>query len=117
MYDPRTDLYKFLEINPRAWKWHSISDGLNFSFIGKMIDYLNTGNINEIHDHDQKIAWVERLTDLAVVAKEIFKGRMNFLEFLKTYQIKKVYPVWSQSDIMPFFMYLALAPYLYFKRH
>lgn len=117
MYDSKTGLYKFLEINPRAWKWHSISDGLNFSFIGKMIDYFNTGSTNEIHDYDKEIAWTERLTDLAVVSKEIFKRRMTISEVLETYHAEKVYPVWSKKDVMPFIMYLILAPYLYFKRH
>jgi D-aspartate ligase len=117
MYDSRTGLYKFLEINPRAWKWHSISDGLNFSFIAKLIDYFNTGNTTEIHDYDKEFAWVERLTDLAVVFKEILKRRMNIAEVLETYKAEKVYPVWSIKDIKPFFMYLLLAPYLYFKRH
>jgi predicted ATP-grasp superfamily ATP-dependent carboligase len=117
MYDFRTKQYKFLEINPRSWKWHSISDGMNFSFIGKMIDCFNTGNIDQIHDYDKEIAWVERLTDLAVVAKEILKRRMTFSEAFETYQMEKVYPVWSEKDVMPFFMYLILAPYLYFKRH
>jgi predicted ATP-grasp superfamily ATP-dependent carboligase len=117
MHDPKTGKYKFLEINPRAWKWHSISNGLGFSFIGKMISYLNSGDTSVINDYEKQIAWVERLTDSAVVLKEIVKGRMRIKEVLDSYKKDKVYPVWSQQDIKPFFMYLVLASYLYLKRH
>lgn len=117
MFDSKTGLYKFLEINPRAWKWHSISDGMNFSFIAKMIKYMNTGDTTEINTYDKEITWVERLTDLAVVSKEILKGRMRFADVLETYKAEKVYPVWSKKDVKPFFMYLLLSPFLYIKRH
>ena len=41
MWDAKSATYKFLEINTRAWKWHSISNQLGFSFIGALIDFYN----------------------------------------------------------------------------
>jgi D-aspartate ligase len=117
MYDMKTDQYKFLEINTRAWKWHSISNGLGFSFIGKMISYFNENDLTEIKDFDQQIAWIERLTDTVVIIKELLKGNNLLKEVFKSYKIKKVYAVWSSKDILPFIMYLLLSPILFFKRH
>lgn len=117
MYDKKTDQYKFLEINTRAWKWHSISNGLGFSFIGKMISYFNENDVAEIKDFHQQIAWIERLTDTVVIIKEVLKGNNLLKEVFKSYKIKKVYAVWSSKDILPFIMYLLLSPILYFKRH
>lgn len=45
MWDAKAQQYKFLEINTRAWKWHTISNQLGFSFIGALIDYYNEENI------------------------------------------------------------------------
>ena len=41
MWDAKSGTYKFLEINTRAWKWHTISNQLGFSFIGALIDEFN----------------------------------------------------------------------------
>ena len=41
MWDAKSATYKFLEINTRAWKWHTISNQLGFSFIGALIDFFN----------------------------------------------------------------------------
>lgn len=116
MYDPQTNSYKFLEINTRAWKWHTISNQLGFSFIGSMIDYFN-GIENPKQVSTRVVGWVERLTDWTVSAKEIIKGRMTIGDFNKSYKIKKEYAVWSKKDIKPSIMYILLSPLLYIKRH
>lgn len=117
MYDEKTGKYKFLEVNTRAWKWHSISDGLGFSFIGKMISYFNNNDTSEIKDFNTQIGWVERLTDTVVVVKELLKGNNLIREVIKSYNTPRVYAVWSRRDIIPFFMYMVLSPILFFKRH
>jgi predicted ATP-grasp superfamily ATP-dependent carboligase len=117
MYDKKSKQYKFLEINTRAWKWHSISEGLGFSFIGKMISYYNENDLSELKNFDKVTAWVERLTDIAVVIKELFKGNNILKETISSYKVSKVYAVWSSKDPLPFLCYIFLSPILYFKRH
>ena len=116
MYDPTTDTYKFLEINTRAWKWHTISNQLGFSFIGAMIDYYN-GTTATIANHTQSVGWVERLTDWTVVSKEILCGKMAIKDVCKTYRIKKENAVWQWTDPLPGMMYILMAPILYVKRY
>lgn len=127
MWDEKAEQYKFLEINTRAWKWHTMSNMLGFSFIGAMIDYLDaahldamrldSSNIDASHLDDKKIAWVERLTDWTVIAKEILKGRMRLKEVITSYKIKHESAVWSWRDPLPGIMYILLSPILYVKRH
>ena len=116
MYDPNTKEYKFLEINTRAWKWHTISNQLGFSFIGAMIDYYN-GVTTEHPTATQTVGWVERLTDWTVSAKEIFRGRMKVSTIKNSYKLPKENAVWQWSDPLPGIMYIVMAPILYIKRH
>lgn len=116
MYDEPTKSYKFLEINTRAWKWHSISSGLGFGFLSELIKFLN-GQKGDFREKDVSIAWVERLTDLTIIVKETLKGRMNLFNAMKTYRQNKVSAVWSWKDPLPGLMYLILSPFLFLKRY
>jgi predicted ATP-grasp superfamily ATP-dependent carboligase len=127
MWDARERVYKFLEINTRAWKWHTISNQLGFSFIGALIDAYNgvvtTEGVGELGKKGAKgltseeVAWCERLTDFTVAAKEILHGRMTLKEVCASYKIKHESAVWSWRDPLPAIMYILLSPILYVKRH
>lgn len=116
MYDERTGTYKFLEINTRAWKWHSISMGLGFGFLSEWIHYLNGEKGDFCHEYIP-MAWSERLTDFTIILKERLKGRMNLSDAVMSYRRKKVSAVWSWRDPLPAVMYLLLSPILYIKRY
>lgn len=115
MYDPQTRKYKFLEINTRAWKWHTICNQFGKSFIETMIDYYNGVEMSYNH-YSGKAAWVERLTDWTVICKEVLKGRMKLNEPCRTYRQVKESAVWSWRDPMPGVMYMLMSPVLYIKR-
>lgn len=116
MYDSKTGTYKFLEINTRAWKWHSISTGLGFGFLSEMIHHLN-GEQGDFRPGFRKMAWVERLTDYAVSLKAILSGRLKMSTVLRSYFQKKVSATWSWKDPLPGIMYILLSPILFVKRH
>lgn len=116
MYDDKNCVYKFLEINTRAWKWHSISQAFGWGFMSELI--LNRNDLKrEFVDSNINRAWVERLTDFAVVLKELLKQKMKLKEAFKTYRISKTNAVWNIKDIKPAIMYLILSPILFIKRH
>ncbi len=115
MYDYASGKYKFLEINLRAWKWHLISKGLGFGFFTEYIKAIKGENSDFVQSNNQ-VAWVERLTDFAVVFKEIICGKMNLSDVITTYKNDKIYAVWDREDIAPFFTYFFLAPVLFFTR-
>ncbi len=115
MYDKGE--YKFLEINTRAWKWHTITDGRGFSFIGDWVDWLNRGAVSTSLLSHKKCAWVERLTDFAVIVKGLFRGQVKFWEAIKSYCQIKVSAVWSIRDPLPAVMYVLMSPILFLKRY
>lgn len=116
MYDAKSGTYKFLEINTRAWKWHTISNQLHFSFIGDLIAYFEGENLSPITATKQ-IAWVERLTDWTVITKEITRGRMKLRDVIESYKIPHESAVWLWRDPLPGIMYILLSPILYVKRY
>lgn len=128
MWDAKAQQYKFLEINTRAWKWHTISNQLGFSFIGALIDWFDENKfeiivpqgkeiLNYKFEIDTPVAWVERLTDWTVIAKEILHGRMKMRDVCASYKIKHESAVWAWKDPLPAIMYVLLSPILYVKRH
>ncbi|MGM9826373.1 MAG: ATP-grasp domain-containing protein [Paludibacteraceae bacterium] len=96
--------YKFLEVNMRSWKWHSISDAYGFSFIGECVKYLNGEAAGEKTPR-KNAAWVDRVTDWMVSVPEIIHGRMGLGAFVKSYCRKKEHAIWSWSDMLPAFVY------------
>lgn len=123
MWDEKSGVYKFLEINTRAWKWHTLSNQKHFSFIGKMIEYFDSQDENNkdntFGENKEKniVAWCERLTDYAVIFKEWIHGRMKLGDVIKSYRISHESAVWRWSDPLPGIMYILLSPILYVKRH
>ena len=117
MYDEKEKEYKFLEINTRAWKWHSISNILGFSFIEFLIRHFNHESIKSIHSIIENRAWAERLTDISVIIESCLRGEMSLHDVINSYKLEIEYAVWDKKDLKPFLMYLLLAPILYFKRH
>ena len=115
MYDKGQ--YKFLEINTRAWKWHSISTGRGFGFLSEWIDYINGAYSVKNECNKEMVAWVERLTDYTVSIKSIFRKRLKLKDIIASYCQRKVSAVWSIKDPLPALMYLIMSPILYIKRY
>lgn len=116
MYDPDDCNYKLIEINPRTWKWHSITNKLGLNLIQMMIDSFNGHPIQRQENNKQGIGWIESVTDTYVVLNEILKGNMNFSQYLQTLRIKKEFACFDRYDPLPAFTYVLLLPYLFFAR-
>jgi len=116
MYDEKIDDYKLIEINPRTWKWHTISNKLNINLLEMMIKYFQGENITEKHNIIDKVGWIERITDSYVALKEILEGRLTLSEYFKSLKIEKESAVLSKDDPLPALMYVILLPYLFYKR-
>lgn len=116
MYDEKTQDFKLIEINPRTWKWHTISNSIGINLIGMLIDYLNGEALQEQHNQLEGIAWTERLTDTYVVLTEAMKGNLNYSDYLKCLMNKKEYACFSWKDPVPGLMYIAMSPYLLLSR-
>ena len=106
-----------LEINPRTWKWHSItlSAGVNLPYllycdlIGREFEILNDKNA-------ENIKWIDLYTDLYISVSEIIKRRLSVREYLKSLNGKKSFSVLALEDPLPFVMETFLLIYLWKQR-
>lgn len=116
MYDRKSNQYKFLEINTRAWKWHSISHCFGFGFLAEWVRCIN-GIESTFSPIVGKKAWADRLTDFTIIIKETLKRKMNLWEAICSYKISKTYATWSIKDPLPCIMYILQSPILFIKRY
>ena len=116
MYNSNNSRYEMLEVNTRAWKWHTLSELYGFGFLDEMIRYHN--ELPSLFSlKNRQVGWIDSITDIAVSTKEILHRRMTFKYWIKSYRISKIHAAWAISDPLPSIMYLLLSPILYFKRH
>lgn len=113
--DPRDGMFKFLEINPRIWGWHTLAvrSGVNLPL---MVYKDLTGKRVEAEHFTEGKIWSRLITDLATVASEIVKGRMSFSDYVTSMRGDKEWAVMSKDDPLPFFVELLMLPYLWLKR-
>ena len=115
MFDPRDGKYKLIEINARPWGWHTLAIGAGVDL--PYLSYLDMlGEEIKYNGYIPGVKWIRLVTDIPTVFSEISKGRMKLTEYLDSFKGKKQYAVWSLEDPLPFFMELALLPYLWKKR-
>jgi predicted ATP-grasp superfamily ATP-dependent carboligase len=115
MQDPKDRSYKLIELNPRIWGWHSLAIAA-----GADLPYLlyrdMIGENIEPPSTFRNVKWVRLITDLPTVISEIFKGKMKICDYLNSMKGKKEYAVFCTKDPLPFFIEIALIPYLWKKK-
>jgi D-aspartate ligase len=96
--DSRDGVYKFLEVNTRTWKWHSIANKAGTPFIKSYFDYL-CGKKIKPQESFKPASFMHAATDFPVRFKLLLKGYK--------FWNRKINPcenaVWSNDDIKPWF--------------
>ncbi|MFW5879255.1 MAG: hypothetical protein ACOCUV_00365 [bacterium] len=108
--DENDGKYKFLEINPRTWKWHYISNKSDSPFLMSMYNMIYFDQ-EVIKNEWEEASWKDLITDTAVSMKIILKGKS-----LKSNNKNKQYAVFDMDDLKPFFYELVYTPYLFMTR-
>ncbi len=113
--DSRDGQYKFLEVNPRVWGWHTLAlkAGVNLPY---MLYQDISGNLVHNGFYRQGVKWFRLTTDIPTVLTEIWKKRMNIKDYLHSLKGEKEYAVFSMKDPLPFIGELFLIPFLWKKR-
>jgi len=103
--------FKFLEVNPRTWKWHSIAVKAEVPFLEMFYDYLIGKKITPRLGF-KKASFFHSLTDWPI--------RVKLWRMGKRHAFRKIQPcqdaVWSMHDPMPWIAEKFLLPYLWLKR-
>lgn len=109
-YDSRDGEFKFLEVNPRSWKWHLIAYAANQPILTNIYKYLNNQEIQK-PQLTKSASWQDITTDLPIVIQLFIKRMFNASETNNCIQA-----VFNLKDIRPFIMQLIYLPYNFFKR-
>jgi predicted ATP-grasp superfamily ATP-dependent carboligase len=115
MFDEKTGLYKFLEINGRPWGWHTLTKAAGVNMPHALFRYVQGERIERVRPK-YDVKWLRLITDLPVILKEIASGRLSLREYSKSWDRNTEFAVFSRKDPVPFFMEFLMLPYLYYKR-
>jgi len=109
-FDTRDNTYKFLEVNPRTWKWHSIAEKSDSPILMSL--YHHIYNLEPIIKNNQENATFRHLlTDIPTT----IKMRLSKIDYTKTKNNTK-YAVWDLKDIEPAIFEILYLPYFILKR-
>jgi len=109
-YDNRDKKYKFLEINPRTWKWHVIAKKANIPFLEGWYK-INNGLNFLIEPKFKHTSFQHATTDFPVLFNLLLHGRYN-----KTSKQNLQKAVWDNKDILPAFFEILYLPYFILNR-
>lgn len=108
--DKRDGKYKFLEINPRTWKWHSIANKSNSPFLISLYNYIYEGK-PILKNNWNECCWKDLITDTYVTLRLLTSSKFT----KKKFQYKE-FAVFDIDDIKPFIFETVYTPYLFFSR-
>lgn len=105
--DARDDRLKLLDVNGRAWGWHSIgaATGVDFSYLAWRIA---RGEPVDAAQGRAGVRWVRLTTDLMASAPELLAGRMPVRPYLESLRGPLVGPIAAKDDPIPALMELPL---------
>ena len=113
--DPRDGVFKLLDVNARAWGYHTLGfqAGVDFPYL-QFLDQL--GMPVPVCHTRAGVRWIRLVTDMPTSVIEMLGGRLAWREFLRSLRTCQIESVFCKEDLMPGLVELALIPYLYMKR-
>jgi len=114
--DPRDGQYKLLDINARAWGFHSLGmpAGVDFPYIlfadqlGKSVDRCKAL---------PGVGWLRALTDVPTVVSGLWDRELDLRSYWKSIHHTRTESVFCLRDPLPFFAEFAMLPYLLTKKY
>ncbi len=113
--DRRDGRYKLLDVNARAWGYHSLGQqaGVDFPFL-LFADQL--GEPIASCRAKAGVRWIRLVTDLPTAAYQLAHGHLDWRRYLRSLVGFDIEAVFSLRDPMPTVAEVALIPYLSRKR-
>jgi predicted ATP-grasp superfamily ATP-dependent carboligase len=113
--DPRDGVFKLLDVNARAWGYHTLGfqAGVDFPYL-QFLDQL--GLPVPVCQTRPGVRWIRLVTDIPTAVVEMLGGRLAWRELLKSLRTFQIESVFCREDLLPGLVELALIPYLYIKR-
>jgi predicted ATP-grasp superfamily ATP-dependent carboligase len=113
--DPRDGEYKLLDVNARAWGFHSLGSvaGVDFPYL------LFADQIGEEVAPcrgQAGIGWLRLLTDVPTALSDLIQGHLSWGDYLTSLRNTRIESVFCRQDPLPSLAELALLPYLIVKK-
>jgi D-aspartate ligase len=114
--DPRDEQYKLLDVNARAWGFHSLgaAAGVDFPYL---LYADQTGQPIEPSRGKAGVGWLRLVTDVPTVLSELVHGQFELGSYWNSLRRTRVESVFSPEDPFPSFGELVLLPYLITKKY
>ena len=98
--DPRDGQLKLLDINPRAWGWHSLGRAAGVDFAYLLWLMLSGEELPRIRGR-AGVRWVRALTDVPTVLGEIRAGRLSVGAYLRSIRRPIEFAILAADDPVP----------------
>jgi D-aspartate ligase len=114
--DPRDGQYKLLDVNARAWGFHSIGlpAGIDFPYL---VYADQMGEEVEQRRGESGVGWLRLITDVPTVLRGLLQGRLKLGAYLSSLRRTRVESVFCLEDPWPSFAEVVLLPYLIVKKY
>jgi D-aspartate ligase len=98
--DSRDQKLKLLDINPRAWGWHSLCGraGVDFPFLAWQ--FVHGAALAETRAH-AGVHWVRMTTDLPAAVQAIRQRGLSLYRYLKSFRRPLEFAIWAKDDPVP----------------
>ncbi len=113
--DPRDGEFKLLDVNTRAWGWHSIGARAGVDFPYLLWRVVQGERVARIKAREG-VKWIRVSGDLPVVLKEILKGRLSIPAYLKSLRGPLEPAIFATDDPLPGVMDIPLMVSLLCRR-
>ena len=114
--DHRDGKYKLLDVNARAWGFHSIGEpcGVDFPYLA----YADQLGLPMEQAHARPgVGWLRMVTDFPTALSDIALGHLTLREYWRSILATRIESVYSWTDPLPAFAEIALLPYLVKKKY
>jgi predicted ATP-grasp superfamily ATP-dependent carboligase len=114
--DPRDGRYKLLDINARAWGFHSLGGpaGVDFPYI------LFADQLGKSVDRSKAlpgVGWLRALTDVPTVVSDLWDRELDLRSYWRSLRRTRTESVFCLRDPLPFFAEFVMLPYLLAKKY
>ena len=113
--DPRDGELKLLDINPRAWGWHSLGRAAGVDFPYLLWLMLRGEELPRIRGR-AGVRWVRALTDLPTALGEIRAGRLSIGAYLRSLRGPIEFAILAADDPLPALLEVPAAVALAWRR-
>jgi D-aspartate ligase len=98
--DPRTGGLKLLDVNPRAWGWHSVGAKAGVDFPYLLWRFVH-GDPLEVLEGVSGIKWKRLSWDLMAVGSDLLRGRFALRDYLSSFRGPRAAAIFATDDPVP----------------